>query len=169
MTETEEPKTEVKFAPPDEALLRELGMVGAADGLKSGKELARKLKVAFEHYQVIKPEQLAAFQEKLKKNSFKRDGYIETFQYLAFTPLANYGKIPPQEILLKVKEAKERACFDSFEVATIETNRADKTPVPDPIIFGCIAGSGMKFPVAQWDEDIKIEDIIGAEEGWPVG
>jgi hypothetical protein len=34
--------------------------------------------------------------------------------------------------------------------------------VIDPIIFGKIDGCTDRFFIAQWDDDVKIEDIVGA-------
>jgi hypothetical protein len=36
---------------------------------------------------------------------------------------------------------------------------------PDPIIFGRIKGSNNRYFVAQWDDDVKIEQILRADEG----
>lgn len=49
-------------------------------------------------------------------------------------------------------------CFDSFSVAHI-------AEVKDPILFGEIAECTDKFFIAQWDEDVKIEDILTEKEG----
>lgn len=149
---------------PSENLLRELGLTTAADGVKQDRELARKLRIAMEFYQVVKEVDITAFNKKLEAESrqdTKRGGY--TYKVLAFTTIEAYKGVPPADALLKLKEAQGRQCFDVFEVATIESREV----VPDPIIFGRIVGSTLRFAVAQWDTDICVADLIGKEEGWP--
>jgi hypothetical protein len=48
-------------------------------------------------------------------------------------------------------------CFDSFEIAKIQWKREIK----DPILFGRIDGCPDRFYVSQWDDDVRIEDILG--------
>jgi hypothetical protein len=51
--------------------------------------------------------------------------------------------------------------FDTYEIAHIQSIVERK----DPILFGCITGCADKFFIAQWDDDVKIEDIINENEG----
>lgn len=140
--------------------LEKLGFKTAANALKADREMHRKLKIAFEFYRVVKPADV----EKFNKELFERtkNPLDFTHQVLSFTPVEHYSGVPPQEVLDKVREAKERNCFDNFEVAHIETVQK----IPDPIIFGRINGSDLRFAIAQWDDDVKVEDLIGKEEGW---
>lgn len=85
----------------------------------------------------------------------------ETYDTLSFCSIGDYSQVPPQEVLDKVREAKNRRCFDSFEVAKVETVEVR----PDPIIFGRIEGCSDRFFVAQWENDVKIEDILKENEG----
>lgn len=150
----------------DEQELRELGLTGAADQVGKDRELARKLRIAFEHFRIVEPDNITRFKEELKTKTLRRDGKnqwgeIEVYDTLKLTPLENYRTVPPQEALVELRKAREMKCFDSFEVATIESVRI----VPDPIIFGKIVGSPNLYYVCQWDEDVKIEDILRADEG----
>lgn len=145
----------------NESDLEELGFKAAADSLKQKRELARKLRIAFEFYRVVTPEHITAFNEKLYKSS-RADAKIGyTYQKLAFVPIGQYGEVPPAAALEALREAKKRNCFDRFEVAKIES----VTVIPDPILFGCIDGCDNKYFIAQWDDDVKIEDILKEDEG----
>lgn len=157
-TATEE-KTEIA---PTEAELRELGMTKAADEMKNKREMARKLRIAFEHFRVVTPDQVARFQRELQGKA-ERALYSGAYEYqaLKFTPLALYPNVPPGEVLTKIKEAKALECFDAFEVLTLETVKV----IPDPVVFGIIAGCDNKYFVAQWDDDVKIEQILREDEG----
>ena len=57
-----------------------------------------------------------------------------------------------------LEEAKKLDCFDEFEIAYI-------AEVKDPILFGIVKGCSTKFYVAQWDDDVRIEDILAPNEG----
>jgi len=39
------------------------------------------------------------------------------------------------------------------------------TVVPDPILLGRITGCENRYFIAQWDDDVKIEDILKENEG----
>lgn len=142
---------------PSECDLRELGFTAAADQLSAERELARKLRIAFEFYSVVSPTHVAQFNDKIKKATYVDNG---PYSRLVFNPIESYRTIPPKEVLEKVREAKDRGCFDSFEVATIQSVKV----VPDPIIFGRIKGCANHYYIAQWDNDVRIEDILKPEE-----
>lgn len=144
-----------------ESELEELGFTAASTGLKQKRELARKMRIAFEFYKVVTPEYIARFNEELMKRSRQDNKSGYTYQHLKFTPIAQYGEIPPAPVLEALRDAKSKKCFDNFEIATIES----VTVVPDPILFGTITGDSNKYYIAQWDEDVKIEDILRPDEG----
>lgn len=137
------------------AYLQELGMDSAAHKVMRAKKMKHDMMIAYENYRVITPEKLAAFNVKLRRTPVAR-GY---YQVLTLTSLKNYEKVPPADVLGKLAEALERKCFDSFEVAHIETVKED------PLLLGCIEGCGDKFFIAQWDNDVKISDILKDYEG----
>jgi hypothetical protein len=58
-------------------------------------------------------------------------------------------------VLEKMREAKKCNCFDSFEIAKIESIEVKK----DPILFGRVNECGDRFFIAQWDDDVTIEAI----------
>lgn len=151
---------------PSESELRELGFTKAADQVQKDRDMARKLRIAFEHFRVVEPSHLERFQSDLKTKTTKSDGSnqwgtITTYDKLVFTPISDYKTVPPKEALDELRKARSHECFDSFEVATIKSVRV----VPDPIIFGVINGCQNKYYVCQWDNDVKIEDILRADEG----
>lgn len=148
-----------KVSQPTESDLEELGFTSASTGLKQKRELARKLRLAFEHFRVVTPGSIDRFNEELRKRTQTSVPY--TYQRLKFTPIAQYGDIPPAPALEALRAAKKIGCFDSYEVATIES----VTVVPDPVLFGCITGCPNKYFIAQWDDDVKIEDILRSDEG----
>lgn len=144
------------------AELLELGFSKVGNKLKDKEDLKRKLAIAFEHHRVVTPGVVERFQKQLRKKTEAVDKYGRTsYDTLAFCKIAEYGEVPPVEVLGKVKEAMALKCFDYFEVAKVETVQVR----PDPIIFGRIKGCDDRFFVAQWDNDVKIEDILMANEG----
>lgn len=138
-----------------EARLKRLGFTKAAESIMQTKRLARKLAVAYEHFRFVRIEKIQEFNAKLYlKTKNDRDGYKK----LSFTPLGHYEATPPADVLDALETAITRDCFSSFEVAHI-------TRVPDPILFGVVDGCTDRFFIAQWDNDVKIEDILKENEG----
>jgi hypothetical protein len=179
-------KKQMKTTLPTVQELTDLGFRTAAYELGKHKELGNKglrekLRVAFEHYRVVEPEHIARFNEKLKANTLKkttrlrRTDYNEIklikrtiWQALQFTPIHNYTAAPPREVLVELKRAKDIGCFDSFEIATINEVRDEHVQtirMEDPILFGRIENSDNRYFIAQWDDDVKIEDILREDEG----
>ena len=148
---------------PTEAELRELGLTEAANKMKHQRELAQKLRIAFEHFRVVTPEQVSRFQRELMDTGRRSMSAYGSYSYqsLKFTALEAYPNVPPGEVLQKIREAKELKCFDRFQVLTLETVEV----IPDPVVFGIIDGCDNKYFVAQWDDDVKIEQILREDEG----
>jgi len=69
------------------------------------------------------------------------------------TPITTYEGIPPDGVLTTLKEHKERGVFDEFVVATVEA-------IPDPLLLGKINEVSDRFYIAQWGNDIALDDII---------
>lgn len=142
--------------------LLELGFEKAGNKLKGKEDLKRKLMIAFEFHRVVTPGIIDRFQKQLRKKTEKKDKHGNvSYDTLAFCKIGEYGEIPPADVLDKVKEAKARNCFDYFEVAKVETVEVR----PDPIIFGRIKDVDDRFFVAQWDNDVRIEEILSENEG----
>lgn len=150
--------------PHDEARLARLGFTKVASNLKALKEKKRKMMLAYEHYRVVSPEKVAQFNEELKKKTQTGSAYLREWKELSFMPIEAYEKVPPAEVLEAVEKAQAMEAgngvkvFDAFEVAYIRN-------VKDPIIFGRVNGCPDRFFIAQWDTDIRIEDLLKAHEG----
>lgn len=154
-------------------LAKEAGFAAAAGEAIRIADRARRLAQAYEHFRYVSEEKVQAFQARLRASTSSlndhqramiaqhRGAHIETYDRLAFMPVEQYAKMPPSDVLMAVKAAKDRAIFDTFEVAAIETTRE----VHDPIVFGRITDCGDRFFVSQWGEDVKITDLIGENEG----
>lgn len=136
--------------------LSKLGFKTASERVKKLIERKRKLALAYEHFRVVRPEKIQAFNEKLKKETY--NGKTGSWKTLSFTPVESYEHTPPDHVLSSIEKAIDLKCFDSFEVAHI-------IEVRDPIVFGRINGCPDRFFIDQWDSDVKIEDILSKNEG----
>lgn len=168
----------------DVQTLKDLGLDLAASKLDAKLVLKKKLALAYEHYRFIEPHVFVRFQEEIKKktllvkvacplckNNQKARStcyYCQTtgaqemvYDKLVFNKLKDYPEVPPADCLLDLRKAKDLACFDEFEVGKVEAQEVR----PDPIIFGLINGCEDKFYITQWDDDVKIEDILNDGEG----
>lgn len=135
--------------------LARLGLTAIAKNLDAVKVRARKMLIAYECYRYLTPEKIQAFQRMLIEESRP----LPYNKQLSFTKLADYTKIPPEDVLVKLEEAIDRQCFDSYEVAHIVQVKKD------PLLLGLIEGCKDKFFIAQWDTDIKIADLLKDNEG----
>ena len=143
-------------------MLKELGLDKASEKLGQKITLRKKLLIAYENYRFVEPHIFDRFQEEIKAKTLKKkDQYYDSYDQLVFIPLKEYGEVPPPDCLLDLRKAKEMNCFDTFEVAKVQTVEHR----PDPIIFGCIDGCVDKFFVTQWDDDVSIEQILKDSEG----
>jgi len=148
--------------PITEKMLQDLGFETASAVLTKKRTLRRKLMLAYEHFRFVSPEVLKRFNDELETKTMRprfQDGSGKEFDRLAFIPIKSYKSVPPSDVLVKVKEAKDMGIFDEFLVGHIERVKVD------PIIFGRIQGCADLFYIAQWDDDVKIENILRADEG----
>jgi len=141
--------------------LEKIGMKKAVDRVKFLKEQSRKLTLAYEHFRFVRQEKIDEFNEKLKKESLTEDKNAYYYKTLNFIPLESYEEVPPSHIVDKIEEAQKMGCFDTFEIAKIK----DVKEVKDPIVFGRVNNCTDRFFIAQWDDDVRIEDILKENEG----
>ena len=122
------------------------------------KEISRqqRLVTAYEKYMFVMPDKIEAFNEKLRKETLREDKNAYHYKKLVFIPIEQYDQIPPEHVLDQLDKAVADGCFDRFEVCKIDWIKE----VKDPIVFGRIDGCSDYFFIAQWDDDIKIEDIL---------
>lgn len=137
--------------------LEKLGFKAASEKIKRLAAKKRKLVIAYEHFRFVRKEKIEEFNKKLYA---KRES-DHKYQQLGFTSIEHYLEVPPEYVFDAMIQAVEKNCFDGFEVASI----VSIVKVPDPILFGVITGCTDKFFIAQWNDDVKIEDILGANEG----
>lgn len=67
--------------------------------------------------------------------------------------VADYTGIPPESVIGRLVEVAKKKIFDVFTVATVEH-------VKDPLLLGRINGCDNAFFLAQWGDDIKLDDVI---------
>lgn len=134
--------------------LEKLGLGKASSNIKLLAVKQRKMAIAYEHYRYVRQEKINAFNAKLRGKATQ----FQEYKTLSFTAACDYPEVPPTHVLDNLQAAIDRQCFDSFEVAHIVN-------VPDPIMFGRIAECPDRFFIDQWDDDVKIEDILKPNEG----
>ena len=139
--------------------LNRLGFKEAAFLVREKSARSRKLMIAYEHYRFVRDERITEFNAELKKKTIKgKEPYDATWQVLQFRPIEDYRGAPPEDVLDLLEVAQERKCFDAFEVAHI-------AQVKDPILFGRVSGCTDRFFIGQWNDDVKITDLIKDNEG----
>jgi len=151
-------------------LAQAAGFITAAQKTAELADRAARLAQAYEHYRFVSEEKIKEFQARLKQKTLRGIGgpghgsvphLYETYDQLKFTDATQYPEMPPPEAMQQVKHAAERQIFNTFEVAKIESVMEYK----DPIVFGRIIGCPDRFYICQWDNDVKIDDLIGQNEG----
>lgn len=146
-------------------LAQAAGFHAAAQKTREQADRAAKMAKAYEFYRFVSEEKIQAFQAKLKEKTLRQEGkypaLYENYDILSFTHAQDYPDMPPPEIMEKVKQTVATGIFDALEVAKIESTRVYR----DPIIFGRIQGCPDRFYVCQYDDDVKIEDLLGEHEG----
>lgn len=150
---------EIKTEVPKVDLLERLGFKTAATRVKDLKDRKRKLALAYELYRFVRPEKIEEFNRRLRAKTSKPGRWgMNEYQTLAFTPIGTYQEVPPAHVLASLETAQGHKCFDSFEIAHI-------VDVKDPILFGRINNCDDRFYIDQWDNDVRIEDILASNEG----
>ncbi len=139
--------------------LATLGFKGLSDKLRVAKERKRKLALAYEMYRFVRQEHVDRFNRELRKKTEQgKSPFSASWQTLAFTPIENYDKCPPENVLASLETAQRHKIFDAFEVAHIVN-------VKDPILFGRIENCTDRFFIDQWDNDVTIKDLLRDNEG----
>jgi hypothetical protein len=87
--------------------------------------------------------------------------YLEDFTYKFLLWLEegvhSYKGIPPLNVLKRLEEEKNRNFFDGFVIASY---REATVRIPDPLLLGYIKGYDGRFFIAQWGDDVHLDDII---------
>ena len=93
------------------------------------------------------------FTEQTNDYNSTKKGTIGKFAW-SETLIEDYKGVPPSGVLQTLKKHKSRNIFDKFTVAEVNS-------VVDPLLLGRIKGvHGKRFFIAQWGDDIKLDDII---------
>lgn len=142
--------------------LKALGLTKAAETIVKAKVLTEKLTIAYQHYRFVSPEKITAFNEKLMQETLKETRSHAYYKQLMFTAIEKYERVPSIEVLNELEVAQSRKCFDTFEIAEIQAVER----VKDPILFGRVTGCEDRFFIAQWDDDVNIDDILQGDEGY---
>lgn len=69
------------------------------------------------------------------------------------TPIDQYATLPPEDALKSLEINKSRQVFDYFTIASVNA-------VKDPLLLGRIVGKKERWFLAQWGEDVKIDDVV---------
>ena len=141
--------------------LKELGLDKASKDMENLQEFDRKCAIAYEKFRYVTQQKIDEFQQRIRAKTEKKTDWGFTYDTLKFTDLKQYPEVPPESVLDLLESAKKENCFDSFEVAKIESVQERV----DPILFGRIKGCPDRFFIGQWDNDVKIEDILKDNEG----
>ena len=144
------------------AYLKSIGLTAVAETIEETASLSDKLKQAYARYRYLSPSAIERFQAKLQAEAHMNDQGVTSYKRLRFTRLESYPKLPPDDVLAALDQAKSYGCFDYFEVADLETVKV----YPDPLLLGCVNNCADKFFITQWDQDVKIQDILQGDEGW---
>ena len=132
-----------------------LQKLGFKNAVKQIDKIER-MKLAYDRYMFITPQTVQTFNDKLRKETLEEDKRARRYKQLMFIPIEEYGAIPPPSVLDKLEKAQNDNIFDKFLIAKVDW----KEEVKDPIVFGMIDGCEDYFYISQWDDDIKIEDLI---------
>lgn len=68
-------------------------------------------------------------------------------------PVKEYKAIPPDHALEALKVARDKEIFHDFTIASV-------SHVKDPLLLGVLEGVEDRFFLAQWGEDVALDDVI---------
>jgi len=69
------------------------------------------------------------------------------------TPLHEVEQLPPRNVLKTLDIHKSRKIFDYFTIAKVKG-------LYDPILFGRLLNSSDRYFIAQWGDDVNLDDVI---------
>jgi hypothetical protein len=69
------------------------------------------------------------------------------------TKVKDYEGIPPANVLDTMKVHKQRNVFDYYTIAEVNG-------IVDPLLFGKISNYEGRFFIAQWGDDVQLDDLI---------
>lgn len=129
--------------------LEKLGLVKAAEKLRTEHSLLwNDMVIASYGYKKLPKGKVDEYAKKLGW-----DGSASSNVKLEITPLAQYEGTPPAEALTRLEEAQGRKLFDSFAIMWVKR-------VPDPILVGQIKESKDYYFIAEWGDDVSVDQIM---------
>jgi hypothetical protein len=79
-------------------------------------------------------------------------GTIGNFSWVE-TPIREYAGMPPDTVIETFKEHRDRKIFDYFTIAEVKG-------IKDPLLLGRFTWSDNRYFIAQWGEDVCLDDVI---------
>lgn len=67
--------------------------------------------------------------------------------------IEDYAEMPPPQVLEALRAHQDRKIFDYFTIAKVNA-------VKDPLLLGRLKGCKDRFFIAQWGEDVALDDLI---------
>lgn len=100
----------------------------------------------------LREEQVEIFEALTCHSSSTEKGTIGKYRWTE-TPVEQYKTLPPENVLNTFKTHKSRKVFDYFTIASVEG-------IHDPLLLGRLKGDNRCYFIAQWGDDIKLDDVI---------
>lgn len=122
----------------------------------SKMDIATKMALAYSKYLFVSQDAIVLFNQKLREETTREDIKFNYYKKLTFIKLEDYPKVPPDHVLNALERAQADKLFDLYEIAKIK----DVVERKDPILFGKINGCSDYFFIAQWDDDVRFEEIL---------
>lgn len=93
-----------------------------------------------------------SFSERTNDYSDPDPSLVGLYQWTE-VPVEEYKGLPPRRVINKLQEEKNRGIFDAFTIGVVKG-------LPDPLLMGRINGCSDRFYLAQWGDDITLDDLI---------
>lgn len=81
-----------------------------------------------------------------------KEGTIGSYNWTE-VPIELYETLPPSDVLKSVEVHKARNVFDYMTIASVNA-------VVDPLLLGRIEGRSEAWFIAQWGDDVQLDDVI---------
>ena len=105
---------------------------------------------------------------------FITEEHVERFRYklktpLKITPLKNFVRIIPKDVVKKTKKCMEKKLFDEYVIFHLDDRSSQDTEKEkaekrkDPIIFGKVQYSEKYYFIADWEDEfdtLTLKDVI---------
>lgn len=128
--------------------LKEVGMTQCLMQVEKQIEVVNKRQELLDYkYIVITQKQIDTFMRRISGGSIydRREWHERT--------LDSSSHLPPPKVVEAIKIHQDRKVFDYLTIACVLN-------VPDPIVFGRLNDSDDRFFIAQWGEDVCLDDLI---------